>query len=150
MRKTFIGVAAISILLPVTVPAQDAKFAADNLKYSRDFYSKVHFVAIAESPEAFKYDRYPSGGPERVQCDEPAAQTTSALALEAGRLHRGDAGGLARTHLRWHPGRGALRDWMRRFQLASMRALARVLSPGLTPTRRVRQGGAWPEIKIRV
>ena len=69
MRKTFIGVAAISILLPVMVPAQNAKFAADNLKYSRDFYSTVHFVAIAESPEAFKYDRYPSGGPERVQCD---------------------------------------------------------------------------------
>lgn len=48
--------------------AQDAKFAADNLKYSRDFYTNVHFVAIAESPEAFKYDRYPSGGPERIQC----------------------------------------------------------------------------------
>src|SRR5947208_15256958 len=49
--------------------AQDAKFAADNLKYSRDFYSKVHFVAIAELPEPFKYDRYRSGGPERIQCD---------------------------------------------------------------------------------
>ena len=49
--------------------AQDAKFAADNLKYSRDFYSKVHFVAIAELPEPFKYDRYPSGGPDRIQCD---------------------------------------------------------------------------------
>jgi len=49
--------------------AQDAKFVADNLKYSQDFYSKVHFVAIAKLPQAFKYDRYPSGGPERVQCD---------------------------------------------------------------------------------
>jgi len=50
--------------------AQDAKFFADNLKYSRDFYSKVHFVAIAELPHAFKYDRYPADGPERIQCDE--------------------------------------------------------------------------------
>ena len=69
MRKTIIGIAAISIFLGATVLTQDAKFAADKLKYSRDFYSKVHFVAVAESPEAFKYDRYPSGGPERVQCD---------------------------------------------------------------------------------
>lgn len=69
MRKTIIGIAVISVLLGATLPAQDAKFAADNLKYSRDFYSKVHFVAVVESPEAFKYDRYPSGGPERVQCN---------------------------------------------------------------------------------
>jgi tetratricopeptide (TPR) repeat protein len=54
----------------------DAKFAADNLKYSRDFYSKVHFVAIANlslgsaGTAEFKYDRYPNGGPERIQCDE--------------------------------------------------------------------------------
>ncbi len=53
--------------------AQDAKFAADNLKYSRDFYSKVHFVAIAKldfgpgGKAEFKYDRYPNGGPERIQ-----------------------------------------------------------------------------------
>jgi hypothetical protein len=52
------------------VRAQDAKFVADNLKYSRDFYSKVHFVAIAKLPVSFKYDRYPSGGPERIQCDD--------------------------------------------------------------------------------
>src|SRR6266436_771391 len=51
----------------------DAKFAADNLKYSRDFYSKVHFVAIANldfgaaGTAQFKYDRYPNGGPERIQ-----------------------------------------------------------------------------------
>ena len=53
--------------------AQDAKFAADNLKYSRDFYSKVHFVAIAKvdfgpgGTADFKYDHYPNGGPERIQ-----------------------------------------------------------------------------------
>src|SRR5205809_4013108 len=51
----------------------DAKFAADNLKYSRDFYSKVHLVAIANldfgagGKAEFKYDRYPNGGPERIQ-----------------------------------------------------------------------------------
>src|SRR5437867_6204353 len=51
----------------------DAKFAADNLKYSRDFYSKVHLVAIANlslgsaGTAEFKYDRYPNGGPERIQ-----------------------------------------------------------------------------------
>jgi tetratricopeptide (TPR) repeat protein len=53
--------------------AQDAKFAADNLKYSHDFYSKVHFVAIAKldfgpgGTADFKYDRYPNGGPERIR-----------------------------------------------------------------------------------
>ena len=56
-----------------TVRALDAKFAADSLKYSRDFYSKVHFVAIADisfnpgGKMQFKYDRYPNGGPERIQ-----------------------------------------------------------------------------------
>src|SRR6266496_4061041 len=56
--------------------APDAKFAADGLKYSRDFYSKVHFVAIADlslgsaGTAEFKYDRYPNGGPERIQCND--------------------------------------------------------------------------------
>jgi tetratricopeptide (TPR) repeat protein len=56
--------------------AEDAKFAADNLKYSRDFYSKVHFVAIAKldfgpgGTADFKYDRYPDGGPERIQAGD--------------------------------------------------------------------------------
>jgi len=70
MNRTLIAALAASILLLGTLRAQDAKFATDNLKYSRDFYSKVHFIAIAKSPKAFKYDRYPSGGPERIQCDE--------------------------------------------------------------------------------
>src|SRR5204862_5552459 len=54
----------------------DAKFAADSLKYSRDFYSNVHFVAIANldfgssGKVQFKYDRYPNGGPERIQADD--------------------------------------------------------------------------------
>ncbi|HST29859.1 MAG TPA: hypothetical protein VLK27_03350 [Chthoniobacterales bacterium] len=55
----------------------DAKFVADNLKRSREFYSKVHFVAIVniEFPSGavdFKYDRYPNGGPERIQSGEGA------------------------------------------------------------------------------
>ncbi len=70
MNRILTAVMAVSILLGATSPAQDVKFAADNLKYSRDFYSKVHFIAIAKSPKAFKYDRYPSGGPERIQCNE--------------------------------------------------------------------------------
>jgi hypothetical protein len=68
MRKTVIGLAGI-VLAAAIVRAEDAKFAADNLKYSREFYSKAHFIAVADAPEAFKYDRYPSGGPERIQCD---------------------------------------------------------------------------------
>jgi hypothetical protein len=63
---------ATSFLLS-TSQAQDAKFAADNLKYSRDFYSQIHFVAIAKldfgpgGRGEFKYDRYPDAGPERIQ-----------------------------------------------------------------------------------
>ncbi len=52
---------------------ENAVVVADNLKYSRDFYSKVHLVAIANlslgsaGTAEFKYDRYPNGGPERIQ-----------------------------------------------------------------------------------
>ncbi len=73
MRRKFIGIAATSIFVLSTLRAQDAKFAADSLKYSRDFYSKVHLVAIATldfgagGKAEFKYDRYPNGGPERIQ-----------------------------------------------------------------------------------
>jgi tetratricopeptide (TPR) repeat protein len=55
---------------------ENTEVAADNLKYSRDFYSKVHFVAIAKldfgagGAAEFKYDRYPNGGPERVQAGD--------------------------------------------------------------------------------
>jgi len=70
MKRKCVGIAAILILILSTLQAQDAQFAANNLKYSRDFYSKVHFVAIASLPTSFKYDRYPSGGPERIQCDD--------------------------------------------------------------------------------
>ena len=70
IKRKFVGIAAILILILSTLQAQDAQFAANNLKYSHDFYSKIHFVAIANLPASFKYDRYPSGGPERIQCDD--------------------------------------------------------------------------------
>ena len=69
MNRKFATTATVLVLLLATLRAQDAKFVADNLKYSRDFYSNIHFVAIAKLPQSFKYDRYPSGGPERIQCD---------------------------------------------------------------------------------
>jgi len=69
MTRTFSAIVAVSLLASANSRAQDTKFVADNLKHSRDFYSKVHFVAIASLPQPFKYDRYPSGGPERIQCD---------------------------------------------------------------------------------
>ena len=42
------GLLATSFLVLSSLQAQDAKIAADNWKYSRDFYSKVHLVAIAK------------------------------------------------------------------------------------------------------
>jgi len=42
MKRKCVGIAAILILILSTLQAQDAQFAANNLKYSRDFYSKVH------------------------------------------------------------------------------------------------------------
>jgi hypothetical protein len=77
MRKNIVVIlVGSSVLALSTLRAQDAKFAADSLKYSRDAYSKVHMVAIAkfsfeQGPDAeFKYDRYPNGGPERIQSGE--------------------------------------------------------------------------------
>ncbi len=75
MTRKIVVILAVgsSVLALSTLRAQDAKFAVDNLKYSRDFYSKVHFVAIANldfgaaGTAQFKYDRYPNGGPERIQ-----------------------------------------------------------------------------------
>ena len=70
------GAAALSEQNSTPSATPDAKFAADNLQYSRDFYSKVHLVAIANldfgaaGKSEFKYDRYPNGGPERVQAGD--------------------------------------------------------------------------------
>jgi hypothetical protein len=76
MNRKCIGIVAVSVLVLSILLAQDAKFVADSLKYSRVAYSKVHMVAIAkfsfeQGPDAeFKYDRYPNGGPERIQSGE--------------------------------------------------------------------------------
>jgi hypothetical protein len=70
MRKQMsVAVVAISFAI-AGVRGQDAKFADDNLKFSREFYAKVHFVAVASSPGPFKYDRYPDKEPERFQCED--------------------------------------------------------------------------------
>ena len=69
MTRKFVGVVAISVLALSTLRAQDAKIVADNIEFSRDFYSGVHFSAIAESKPSFGYQRYPDNGPERIQCD---------------------------------------------------------------------------------
>ena len=69
MRRKFVAVATVSVLGLSTLRAQDAKVVADNLEYSREFYSGVHFSSIAESAPSFGYQRYPDNGPERIQCD---------------------------------------------------------------------------------
>jgi len=76
-RHSLIGIGLAVLLLvgfSTTGRAEEnTEVAADNLKYSRDFYSKVHLVAIANldfgagGRAEFKYDRYPNGGPERIQ-----------------------------------------------------------------------------------
>jgi len=69
MNRKCVGFVAVSLLVLSTSQAQDAKIVADNLEFSRDFYSGVHFSAIAESKPSFGYQRYPDNGPERIQCD---------------------------------------------------------------------------------
>src|SRR6266404_5346770 len=68
-RNIVVIVVGSSVLVLSTLQAQDAKIVADNLEFSRDFYSGVHFSAIAESKPSFGYQRYPDNGPERIQCD---------------------------------------------------------------------------------
>ncbi len=74
--RTIAATVTLLLILSATAPAEDAKFAAENLKYSRDFFSKVHLVAIVEfsfddgDKTEFKYDRYPDAGPERIQCEQ--------------------------------------------------------------------------------
>jgi tetratricopeptide (TPR) repeat protein len=76
-RHSLIGIGLAVLLLvgfsTTGTAEENTEVVADNLKYSRDFYSKVHFVAIANldfgagGRAEFKYDRYPNGGPERIQ-----------------------------------------------------------------------------------
>src|SRR5436189_5721192 len=69
MKRKSVGILATSFLVLCTLRAQDAKIVADNIEFSRDFYSGVHFSAISESAPSFGYQRYPDDGPERIQCD---------------------------------------------------------------------------------
>src|SRR5262245_13134163 len=69
MKTKSFGIGAMSFLVLCTLEAQDAKIVADNLEFSREFYSGVHFSAISESAPSFAYQRYPDNGPERIQCD---------------------------------------------------------------------------------
>src|SRR5881397_4230722 len=69
MRRKFVAVVTVSVLALSILQAQHPKIVADNLEFSREFYSGVHFSAIAESAPSFGYQRYPDNGPERIQCD---------------------------------------------------------------------------------
>src|SRR5947207_11519266 len=69
IRNIVVIVVGSSVLILSTLQAQDAKIVADNIEFSRDFYSGVHFSAISESAPSFGYQRYPDNGPERIQCD---------------------------------------------------------------------------------
>jgi tetratricopeptide (TPR) repeat protein len=70
MNRKCVWFVAVSLLVLSTSQAQDAKIVADNLEFSREFYSGVHVSAIAESAPSFGYQRYPDNGPERIQCDQ--------------------------------------------------------------------------------
>lgn len=66
-RRLVASIALFLLSLSNSRAQEDAKFVADNLKFSREFYAKAHFVAVVTLPGPFKYDRYPSNGPERIQ-----------------------------------------------------------------------------------
>ena len=76
MNARFAVAVALLISSARLLCSADPKAGAENMKYSREVYSKVHMVAIAkltfEAPPAaeFKYDRYPNGGAERIQSGE--------------------------------------------------------------------------------
>jgi tetratricopeptide (TPR) repeat protein len=79
-RVNFTVSLAFFVLASTNLPAQDAGIVAANLAYSREFYSGVHFAAIATLshtlPDKFAYDRYPDGAEERIRCDGgPYART---------------------------------------------------------------------------
>ena len=55
ITQKFAAVVTVSVLALSTLRAQDAKVVVDNLEFSREFYSGVHFSAIAESAPSFGY-----------------------------------------------------------------------------------------------
>lgn len=76
MKMKFVFAVGLFVAGASLLHSQDPKSGAEDMKYSREVYSKVHMVAIAkltfEAPPAaeFKYDRYPNGGAERIQSGE--------------------------------------------------------------------------------
>jgi tetratricopeptide (TPR) repeat protein len=70
MNQKFTSTLAGLVFSAANLLAQDAQIVSDNLAYSREFYSGVHFVAIATLPSSFAYDRYPDNGAERIRCDD--------------------------------------------------------------------------------
>lgn len=70
MNPKFVATLAWLVFSAANLLAQDAQIVSDNLAYSREFYSGVHFVAIATLPSSFAYDRYPDNGAERIRCDD--------------------------------------------------------------------------------
>src|SRR4030095_8867287 len=82
MKRRLLGTALAVFFTLTCLYAQDAKRAAESMKYSREIYANVHLVAITTldfgggNVTRFKYDRYPKGGPERVQAgDEEFARS---------------------------------------------------------------------------
>jgi hypothetical protein len=76
MKFRVFGMVLAGVLVAASLEAQDAQSAAASMKYSRETYAKLHMVAIATldfgagGASHFKYDRYPKGGPERVQAGD--------------------------------------------------------------------------------
>ncbi len=76
MKRRLLGTVFAGFVTLTCLHAQDAMKAAESLKYSRETYTKVHLVAITTldfgkgNVTRFKYDRYPKGGPERVQAGD--------------------------------------------------------------------------------
>ena len=70
MNPKFASTLTLLVFSAANLLAQDAQIVSDNLAYSREFYSGVHFVAIATLPSSFAYDRYPDNGAERIRCDD--------------------------------------------------------------------------------
>src|SRR4030095_1218674 len=98
MKHLLRWIGVVSLLAGVPGKAQDAKVAAESVTYSRDFYSKVHMVAIATldfgagGSAQFQYDRYPNGGPERILAGDGSFARNKGNAKWLRYDDRGDTG----------------------------------------------------------
>jgi hypothetical protein len=97
MRTPFRLVAFVAAGFAIA-DAEEAKMPTASIATSRDFYAKVHFVAIASldfgggSKAQFKYDRYPEGGPERILAADGSFARKSAKAAWLRSDDWGDTG----------------------------------------------------------